>query len=660
MYKMESSEPLSRSASEANAPREFALRKAILTSGTVISSPVVPQQPDNSAVSLKGSINDANFSPRNSEDTAVSAIDQSLPSSDAKEGKSSMDLPPATAAVFRPLSAPFEEGNPSFLRLSGNHVPGPASSPTEPPKHVNRRSPLLPNFLRLSSSPKERPISQGSTVQGSSISAVSSRPTTPSDAGSLHEADQAHAVRHLKPKVIDTLPRSRLSFLVSKNVHSIDAPSEGERALTDDKGPSIKKADQVLGTRLASLYDLPAVDQPGEQLPRSTYQPNPPVSDGIDSSAQLLIHDHMSQIGTEADEDEARDTVDNLNHLTRPHTRPGVITKSGSDRLLSPLKSNPVLRRTVTAPSYPSAAARRVTIKPPDLTIKPEHRSIRQSIVTTPYPHYTPAVPAKNTTGLRQLGLARVVKQDSTLYLCVPASTITGRPRRTVITVPATPGSQFDDSHLFKLIRAEYSGLLNPFCRLFSARTLSSVSITGPKKAARSITSFDVEAFFRFFKKPVKGRKSKFWTDWVRSLPQNKPRSTLPSATSPNLSTFDDGEYDNDDEEEADEKGMRGSNSGGKVEVLFHHTFSFWRILLACLVVLLASVLVTVLWIVFGIGGWDSVRIAIPLEIEASPARLGYHAAGGRVEAGALLGVLTLLVGTVGIGGWVGLSALVV
>ena len=86
--------------------------------------------------------------------------------------------------------------------------------------------------------------------------------------------------------------------------------------------------------------------------------------------------------------------------------------------------------------------------------------------------------------------------------------------------------------------------------------------------------------------------------------------------------------------------------------VVLHHRFDLLRISLATMVVVVGSVLVIVLWVLFGVPG---LRLGDGSEVVLGGGMLGWKRdADVRVLTALVMGLLVLMLGGVGVGGWIG------
>ncbi|KAL2042319.1 hypothetical protein N7G274_004808 [Stereocaulon virgatum] len=355
--------------------------------------------------------------------------------------------------------------------------------------------------------------------------------------------------------------------------------------------------------------------------------------------------------------------------------------------LLNPISSS------VPAPAPPPKSAPPVPVTrsvsfpaPRPLDIRPEHRFLRQSIVSTPYPSGTSAEKEKKRKEKEAIRGAAEEDEDEkaealkavlTLVLYGNNNPI---PKVETIVLPSSHGTPLidatenghplimasqsqivDDEHLFTLLRSTYKNMRGPLRHFVSARNVCSLKLHSYKSmsqlACRQGRSMqfrgdDVQEeiaetrMFALFQKPRMGRRRKEWAGWVRKLPEN--------ATG-----------ESEDKE--------------RIAIEFVEGWAVGKLCLAVVAVLFLSFFVLLLWIFVGKGGSDSelqnavsssppdlkdlvdaysgLPVALGTQFGVNPT--GYKGSGGRVETGAVLGMLVLMFGWTGIGAWVGLSWLV-
>ena len=196
--------------------------------------------------------------------------------------------------------------------------------------------------------------------------------------------------------------------------------------------------------------------------------------------------------------------------------------------------------------------------------------------------------------------------------------------------------AEFDDEGLFNLLRTEYAKLRGSLRPFVSARSLKSIKLLSYNQLSQLACREDLvsihtkrfrvlnemfveERLLRLYQTPSEGKGRRQWVEWVNSLPENAERE---------------------------------SSSGEKVAVEFVEGWDGVRIALTVVTVVVASILAMFLWVFLGPGGSE----VSTSHGELSQEYVGYNGAGGRLVAGAVLGVLVLLVGWTATGAWILLS----
>lgn len=349
---------------------------------------------------------------------------------------------------------------------------------------------------------------------------------------------------------------------------------------------------------------------------------------------------------------------------------------SGIFRTMNPfahngLRSHPVSPMQV--PAAPPPQSRRTVSfppAPPQLDIKPEHRFLRQDIVSTPYPPgFKPG--AASLYNASEPGTMPTVdeapKSLLTLVLYSHGDSIS-KVKKIVIPTPpetalidnsdekkppikATMRQSFDDEKLFKLIRSEYNSMRGSLRRLASARTVRSMNLLAYCSTSELVSKQARPMHFRhqdndqhlaearmlnLFNKPKLGKRHREWVEWVTSLPEN--------------STFEP--VDNE-----------------RIALELVEGWSTRKFLAAVIAVLVCSLTITLLWIFLGAGGdtlgFESSNVTLPGGLMGSNSGtveipVGFKGAGGRVETGVALGILVLMFGWTSIGAWILLNWLVI
>ena len=317
------------------------------------------------------------------------------------------------------------------------------------------------------------------------------------------------------------------------------------------------------------------------------------------------------------------------------------------------LRSHPV------QPPIPEKSSRRKVSFPPAplVEVKPEHRFLRQSIVSTPYPEDAPAnkeggepssssgqAPPGNTKpktiltfvlyshGNRAPRIKKVVVPDPQEFTLVDSDE-NGPQYRATLKV------DFDDEKLFKLIRTEYAGMFGYTRTIISARSVYSlklVSYTALSQLAAKHAgpvfrwtlmgqdgTFAEQELLDLYKKPRLGRSKHTWIEWIKGRSSNSEEQS--------------------------------TQDGEKLALEITEGWCLPKITIAIAAVLLLSLVATLLWTFGGhkitlesvIGPKGAFKES-EIELEGK--------AGDRLGTGVALGVLVLMFGWTGIGGWMLLS----
>ena len=325
---------------------------------------------------------------------------------------------------------------------------------------------------------------------------------------------------------------------------------------------------------------------------------------------------------------------------------------------LDPAATSPQQKKSV---SFPPA--------PPQLDIKPEHRFLRQDIVSTPYPpgfqgraaslynaseHGT--VQTNNTAPKSLLTLVLYSHGDSTSKVkkivipTPPETALVDSSDEKKPPIKATMRRDFDDERLFKLIRSEYNSMRGSLRQLASARTVRSMNLLAYHSTSELVSKLAKPMHFRhqddnehlaearmldLFKKPKRGNRHHEWVEWVTTLPENSNMDTV----------------DNE-----------------RIALELVEGWSTRKFLAAVIAVLVCSLTITLLWIFLGAGGatlgFESSDVSLGGGLMGNNAAtvenpIGYKGAGGRVETGVALGILVLMFGWTSIGAWILLNWLV-
>lgn len=318
------------------------------------------------------------------------------------------------------------------------------------------------------------------------------------------------------------------------------------------------------------------------------------------------------------------------------------------------LRSHPI-RRAATVPTR-----KRVSFPhPATLDIRPGHRSLRQTVVTTPYPTHSSAFVEGSGSDVHNRREAMVTLVIHNFQTRVPLTKKLVIPSGRAITledsshekkpnIVATLNSNFDDEKLVKLIKKEYVGLRGVFRSFLSARNVQDVKIFSYSTTSDLVDKIDAthgnpfvspenrdlgEAqMLGLYRKPSCGRRKHAWLGWIARRPENSTR-----------------------------------RASGKQNLALQlvEGWCMWKIASTILALLALSALATLLWIFLGIGG-DSLTLShvnntsdpgLSTEMQnIQGSHVGFRGAGGRVQTGVLLGTLVLLLGWTGTGAWILLS----
>lgn len=334
------------------------------------------------------------------------------------------------------------------------------------------------------------------------------------------------------------------------------------------------------------------------------------------------------------------------------------------------LRSHPVSPKhdPAVAPRLPKRTVS-FTPAPLQLDIRPEHRFLRQDIVSTPYPPGFQGGPA-SLHNASEPGIMpttdEVSKSLLTLVLYSHGDSISKVKKIVIPTPPETALTDssdekkppvkakmlrnFDDEKLFKLIRSEYNGMRGSLRQLASARTVRSMNLLAYRSTSELVSKNAKPMHFRhqdndehlaearmldLFTKPKLGKHQHEWVEWVTTLPENS-----------NIEPVDN----------------------ERIALELVEGWSTRKFLAAVVAVLVCSLTITLLWIFLGAGGdtlgFESSDVSLPGGLMGSNAvtvenPIGYKGAGGRVETGVALGILVLMFGWTSIGAWILLNWLV-
>ena len=318
-----------------------------------------------------------------------------------------------------------------------------------------------------------------------------------------------------------------------------------------------------------------------------------------------------------------------------------------------------------TPPPKPKATRKVSFPRVEPLDIKSEHRFLRQSIVSTPYPSEGDEGQAKRRiSGLRTLAESkseRDVGSESVLTLLISGHN-TSAPKFKRVVLPnsqqvslmddsekkrhptrATIMAILDDEQLFRLVRREYVRMRGTLNQLASVRTVRSMNLLSYKSASQLVSKHveppkihideeggdDINArMLSLFRNPKEGAKHDKWIRLIQSYTETGKEA-----------------------------------SGPETKQIAFELVEGWsplRIYFAIAAVFISSLAATLLWIFVGAGGENlALQDAFGALARPSEGEIRYRGAAGRVESGAILGLLVLFLGWTGVGGWVLVSWLV-
>lgn len=338
-----------------------------------------------------------------------------------------------------------------------------------------------------------------------------------------------------------------------------------------------------------------------------------------------------------------------------------------------------------------SAPIKKVSVVPPPIDTSIPRRLDPEDIVRTPYPYPFPGTdrkdfgpsPTSNPTATPMA--ATLPLNDSILTLSVRRLNRNSRPRISTISIPANPdfaarnsrlnlrtansyekdahfrGLDFDDAVFFVQLREQYNTLLGAQ-RFFSARSLTRITVSGfasreadarygwlatprsPRAVAyRGLSdTFSEERLMKQYTNPRQGKARYAWVSWAHRLAA-APTTPVPlSARTP--ASLRSGA----DAERAMVKRLEQPEG-----LEFVVSWSVRRILSVLILVLLLSLAAALLWVFLGRSSMmEGVTFRGPVMSTGG----GLIDAGDRVGTGIIMGICVLLLGLTGMGGWIGVS----
>lgn len=605
-----------------------------------------------SEVSIQSSGNSQRFSTLEVDET-VAARNQGIGMRNVGQAIST-DLPSpiehSTGSERNPSISPLPSRASTIRRSFGrNFLSTPALPSTDPtseefkaPREVGGfRLPFLhgmPNFFRPTGYAKssltpseEKEVNDAAQPPGSFFHNGSSDGEPGDEDSQIDDAQQAIVGT---PVMVEHGSRKKVGL--KEMLHTAPHPE-------DNPGPSGKKVARILGEN-ADFGQTP-LSRDGAFPARTPSKREGVFGTPPQEEEDTMIQEQEDQVGL------------GVFRTMNPFARDGLRSNPVSPKH-GPPEATPQQKRSV---SFPPA--------PPQLDIKPEHRFLRQDIVSTPYP---PGFQGRAASlyNMSERGTMPVVddvpKSLLTLVLYSHGDS-TSKVKKIVIPTPpetaladssdekkppikARLRHDFDDEKLFKLIRSEYNSLRGSLRQLASARTVRSMNLLAYHSTSELVAKNAKPMHFRhqdnddhlaearmliLFQRPKLGKHHHEWVEWVTTLPENSNTETV----------------DNE-----------------RIALELVEGWSTRKFLAAVVAVLLCSLTITVLWIFLGVGGntlgFEDSNVSIPGGLTGNNAAtvekpIGYKGAGGRVETGVALGILVLMFGWTSIGAWILLNWLV-
>ena len=575
--------------------------------------------------------------------------------------------------------------------VSSNHETWPLRTPTGSPtppkkdiqqlKHLPPKSPFIVSDVATKSSsiPDPQPVTSQPSVRSPKASRFNFLPKFLRSAPAEEE-----------PPVVPAKSPKRLpNDLNDPESFFDDGLSDEDPAEEEGYGYDIQDAKPAMVVRSGSnTIEL-------KEMLRST----PPVLDRSGPSRVEVASGLGTHIDSDTEDSSKKEGIymglPQAEKGEDPNQQPGSV-KSGHHGLglwkdinpfaMSVLRSHQSLLRNDVSPAPPTPpksapVGRKVSFPPPaPLDIRPEHRFLRQSIVSTPYPNT--GDDGKNRKGGKAIidpghetehdnqpnavltlvlyGNSNPIPKVKTIVLPDPQETQlideseNGKP-----PITATQTLPFDDETLSKLLRSTYNTMRGPLRYLASARKVRNLRLLSYTSIAQLASRHAKPMQFPgdtvvpeeeipearmldLFQKPRLGRGRNEWTSWVQGLPENG-------------------------------KGSENSDRD-RIAIEFVEEWAPGKLYCAIAAVLFCSLLATFLWIFVGTGGQVGLQSASSSsDIDLKGLRNGllqafeppvespvvYKGPGGRVQAGVELGILILLLGWTAVGGWALLSWLV-
>jgi len=357
---------------------------------------------------------------------------------------------------------------------------------------------------------------------------------------------------------------------------------------------------------------------------------------------------------------------------------------------------SPGIPRKFSAPEEKQSTpgtGKKVHVLPPPIDTTRYRPSLAHNLVRTPYP--------EEGTGLRHKDLSHMTEgipdpstpapnAESVLTLSIRPSRSNTRRRVTTIVIPASTqhsntaasttekqpdnrGSDLDDQQFFQDLQKAYAHLSGPW-RFLGARSLKQIVVCGPASRAadshygwllsprgpRELAfkglhdTFGEDKILAHYRRPVMGKSRFAFVHWAHRLAAAESRQM--SLLSPLAAHHGQSQ-----------RSEQGPDLVRKIEqpegLEFVLSWSVLRISIVLMLVLVASVAATLLWILLGqsasFANLDPSSSSGP-DAGTPTEGGGFRGAGDRVTGGLLMGISVLLVGLSGLAGWMGVSWLVI
>ncbi|KAL8632973.1 hypothetical protein Q9189_001227 [Teloschistes chrysophthalmus] len=266
-----------------------------------------------------------------------------------------------------------------------------------------------------------------------------------------------------------------------------------------------------------------------------------------------------------------------------------------------------------------------------------------------------------------------------------------GLPFHTTTTAP-----YFDDEQLFRLLKSQYRrmrGHLLSVRRVQSIGLLSYTRLSQLAAPAPSISPsphnsrhnnnnnarrktfrvyddvFTEQRLMDLWNAPDRGRGRREWVEWIASLPPHHHHHSSSSPPPPPHPLHSPSAHHHHNQQHQQQQyHPRGSNNSKQDPNHDQHEHQHENVALELLegwhlpliasaicLTLILSLLTTLLWIFLGVDGAVALRneARVGMGVGLEMGRSGFRGAGDRVGTGVGMGVLVLMVGWTGVGGWV-------